>query len=86
MNPQDEYTIDKARVRASFDRAATSYDAAAVLQKEVRVRMLERLDYTKIAPARILDAVPGRERGRGAADEIRRRELIGEPARARARP
>ena len=59
MNPQDEYTIDKARVRASFDRAAGSYDAAAVLQKEVRGRMLERLDYTRIQPHCILDAGTG---------------------------
>lgn len=59
MNPKDEYTIDKARVRASFDRAATSYDAAAVLQKEVRSQMLERLDLAKIQPARILDAGTG---------------------------
>lgn len=59
MSQQDEYTIDKARVRASFDRAARSYDAAAVLQKEVRARMLERLDYTKIQPRRILDAGTG---------------------------
>ena len=39
----DEYTLDKLRVRASFDRAAESYDAAAVMQQEVRQRMLERL-------------------------------------------
>ena len=36
----DIYRIDKMRMRASFDRAATSYDAAAVLQKEVRMRIL----------------------------------------------
>jgi malonyl-CoA O-methyltransferase len=59
LNQQDEYTLDKARVRASFDRAARSYDAAAVLQKEVRGRMLERLDYTRLAPRRILDAGTG---------------------------
>jgi len=52
----DEYLIDKARVRASFDRAARSYDAAAVLQKEVRQRMFDRLDLVKISPERILDA------------------------------
>jgi malonyl-CoA O-methyltransferase len=52
----DIYRIDKARVRASFDRAAVSYDAAAVLQKEVRTRMLERLDLVKLSPGRILDA------------------------------
>lgn len=52
----DSYFIDKARVRASFDRAAVGYDAAAVLQKEVRERMLARLDLVRIAPAAILDA------------------------------
>lgn len=59
MSQSDEYTLDKARVRASFDRAARSYDAAAVLQKEVRSRMLERLDYIRIEPNRILDAGAG---------------------------
>src|SRR5665647_1660008 len=52
----DAYHLDKARVRASFDRAARSYDAAAVLQKEVRERMLSRLDFVKIAPQTIVDA------------------------------
>jgi malonyl-CoA O-methyltransferase len=52
----DIYRIDKMRMRASFDRAATSYDAAAVLQKEVRMRMLARLDLVKLAPSVILDA------------------------------
>jgi len=52
----DVYHLDKARVRASFDRAARSYDAAAVLQKEVRERMLSRLDFVKIAPQTIVDA------------------------------
>jgi len=52
----DQYWIDKARVKASFDRAATSYDAAAVLQREVRERMLSRLEFVKLAPQAILDA------------------------------
>jgi len=55
----DEYTLDKLRVRASFDRAAEGYDAAAVMQQEVRQRMLERLDYIRITPQRILDAGAG---------------------------
>jgi malonyl-CoA O-methyltransferase len=54
--PQDEYRIDKARVRASFSRAADSYDAAAVLQKKVREEMLDRLSLINIAPNTILDA------------------------------
>ena len=52
----DEYRIDKARVRASFNRAADSYDAAAVLQKRVREEMLDRLSLISIAPQAILDA------------------------------
>lgn len=52
----DIYRIDKARVRASFDRAASSYDAAAILQMEVHERMLSRLDLVRIAPQTILDA------------------------------
>ena len=52
----DIYRIDKVRMRASFDRAAEGYDAAAVLQKEVRTRMLQRLDLVRITPEVILDA------------------------------
>ena len=53
---QDEFRIDKARVRASFSRAADSYDAAAVLQKKVREEMLDRLSLINIAPKAVLDA------------------------------
>ena len=52
----DAYLLDKARVRASFDRAAKTYDAAAVLQKLVRDEMLSRLDLVKIKPKAMLDA------------------------------
>ena len=52
----DAYWLDKARVRASFDRAAKTYDAAAVLQKLVRTEMLSRLDLVKLQPKAILDA------------------------------
>lgn len=59
----DQYTIDKARVRASFNRAANTYDAAAVLQKLVREEMLSRLDLIKIKPKAILDAGCGTGHG-----------------------
>jgi malonyl-CoA O-methyltransferase len=59
----DHYRIDKARVRASFDRAANTYDAAAVLQKLVRDEMLSRLDLVKIKPQAILDAGCGTGHG-----------------------
>ena len=56
LRQQDIYHLDKARVRASFDRAAKSYDAAAVLQKLVREEMLSRLDLVSLKPESILDA------------------------------
>ena len=59
----DQYSIDKARVRASFDRAANTYDAAAVLQKLVRDEMLSRLDLVKLQPQAILDAGCGTGHG-----------------------
>ena len=59
----DAYFIDKARVRASFERAASTYDAAAVLQKLVREEMLSRLDLIKVAPKAILDAGCGTGHG-----------------------
>jgi len=55
MNAADEFSLDPARVGASFDRAARDYDAAAFLQKEVGERLLERLDLMAEVPARVLD-------------------------------
>lgn len=60
---QDPYLIDKARVRQSFHRAAHDYDAAAILQAQVRDEMLSRLDVVKLAPQRILDAGCGTGHG-----------------------
>lgn len=50
---------ERAAVRRSFDRAAPTYDAAAALQREIADRLLERLDYIRISPARILDLGSG---------------------------
>ncbi|UXY16783.1 malonyl-ACP O-methyltransferase BioC [Chitiniphilus purpureus] len=52
----EPFYTDKTAVRAAFDKAAASYDAAAVLQREVADRMAERLDYIKLVPQRMLDA------------------------------
>ncbi len=42
-------------VRRSFDRAAGRYDEYAFLQREIADRLLERLQYIKLAPKRTLD-------------------------------
>ena len=55
----NEFDIDKKQVRRAFSRAAPRYDAAAVLQREVCTRMLEKLDYIKLKPARLLDVGSG---------------------------
>ncbi len=57
MKPPPQF--DKTLVRRSFERAAKSYDAAAVLQHEVCRRMDERLNLIKLAPWRVLDAGSG---------------------------
>jgi malonyl-CoA O-methyltransferase len=49
-------TIDKEQARRAFERAATRYDEVAVLQREIGRRMLERLDYVRLAPGTVLDA------------------------------
>ncbi|MEJ2174856.1 MAG: methyltransferase domain-containing protein [bacterium] len=51
--------IDRAQVRRRFERAARTYAAASPLEAEIGTRMLERLDYMRAAPRRILDAGAG---------------------------
>jgi malonyl-CoA O-methyltransferase len=53
---RDSGQPDPAEVRRAADRAAASYDGAAVLQREVCGRMAERLALIRLPPARILDA------------------------------
>ena len=47
---------DKRRVRESFDRAATTYDGAALVQRRVCERLLEELAEPDAAPCALLDA------------------------------
>ncbi len=51
--------IDKRGARQAFERAAAAYDEAAVLQREIADRMLERLDYVRLEPRTILDLGAG---------------------------
>jgi len=48
--------LDGIAVRRRFARAAATYADASRLEAEVGARMLERLDYIKLAPRRVLDA------------------------------
>ena len=53
------YRIDKVQARRAFERAASTYDAAAALQYEIGARLIERLDLIRMQPARILDLGAG---------------------------
>ncbi|WP_137937068.1 malonyl-ACP O-methyltransferase BioC [Chitinivorax sp. B] len=55
----ENFYTDKRQVRRSFERAAQSYDAAAILQREVSDRMQERLSYIKHDPQWVLDVGAG---------------------------
>ena len=48
--------LDRRQVRRSFERAAATYDQAAVVQRQMADELLERLQIIKIEPRRILDA------------------------------
>ena len=47
--------LDKRAVKKFFNRAAKSYDNAAILHQEVQSRLLERLQYMRHQPATIVD-------------------------------
>ncbi len=53
------YALEPRWVRRSFDRAAKTYDGAAVLHAEVRENLLERLRLVKRVPDVVLDAGAG---------------------------
>lgn len=47
--------LDRNAIRQSFNRAASSYDHHAVLQREVESRLLERIEFQRNEPSTILD-------------------------------
>ncbi len=61
--------LDSRQVRRSFDRAAKTYDAAAVLQADVRTALLGRLDFTALAPRVVIDAGAGTGHGTRALQQ-----------------
>lgn len=47
--------LDPFKTRSGFDRAAKTYDDAALLQREIGGRLVERLDYVRLNPQLVLD-------------------------------
>ena len=52
LNP---HRLDKQSVKKFFNRAAKSYDNAAILHEELRNRLLQRLQYIRHRPETIID-------------------------------
>ena len=70
--------IDRRAARRASSRAAASYAGAAVLARVVEARMLERLQYIKLAPQRVLDAGCGDGHGaRRLAEVYKDAQLLG---------
>ena len=59
MNDEQKYFRLSEQTRSNFNSAANSYDKAAVLQRVVSERLLDKLDDIKIKPSGILDLGSG---------------------------
>jgi malonyl-CoA O-methyltransferase len=55
VDDQSPYALDRAQLRASFERAAPTYDGAARLQRDIADRLLDRLDDVRLTPGIALD-------------------------------
>jgi malonyl-CoA O-methyltransferase len=53
------YALESRDVRRAFDRAAETYDAAAVLHAQVSKNLLQRLELVTLLPQVVLDAGAG---------------------------
>lgn len=71
MIPEDQtFRLDRPGIRSAFDRASSSYEAAAVLQARVGQELASRLDLLKLQPGVVLDLGAGTGRG---TKELKRR-------------
>ena len=68
--PNDAFRLDAARLRASFERASSSYETAAALQARVGAELLDRLTLFRFTPRVVLDLGAGTGRLSG---ELKRR-------------
>jgi malonyl-CoA O-methyltransferase len=69
-DPHASYRLDRAGVRAAFDRASQRYESAATLQARVAQELLTRLDAFAFRPGVVLDLGAGT--GRSSASLKRR--------------
>src|SRR5262245_14030119 len=54
-----DFRLDVRQARRAFERASGAYDRAAVLQTDVRNRLLARLEYVSLEPELIVDVGAG---------------------------
>jgi malonyl-CoA O-methyltransferase len=64
------FRLDRARLRAAFERASSSYEACASLQARIAAELLERLELFRFTPTVVLDLGSGTGRITG---ELKRR-------------
>ena len=74
--PESESRLDSAGVRTAFDRASTTYEAAAVLQARVGDELLERLDFFKFEPDIVADLGAGTGRLTGELKRLYKRATV----------
>ena len=70
--------LNPRAVRRTFDRVASLYDRHAALEQEVASRLLDRLEFHRLTPRRIIDLGCGT--GQASAvlkDRFRKAEIIG---------
>ena len=75
-DPRDIFGIDRHAVARAFDRASSSYDAAAALQDRVRQELLARLDEFGLEPHAVLDLGAGTGHGSRALKRRHPRAIV----------
>jgi malonyl-CoA O-methyltransferase len=74
---REPFRLERARVRASFDRASAGYESAAHLQAQVAQELLGRLEIFRFAPGVVLDLGAGTGRvSRALARRYPRAQVI----------
>ncbi len=70
--------LNPRTVRLAFDRVASLYDGHAALEQEVASRLLDRLEFHRLTPQRIVDLGCGTgQASAGLKNRFRKAEVIG---------